>query len=69
MIDIQALITNLEQMSCAEHNQHPQINLTGEDLSIAACCQPFHDQVAAQLQLDIEAAMTKVMEEAMKHLQ
>jgi hypothetical protein len=69
MIDIQAIVTKLEENTCPEHGQHPQITLTGEDLSIAACCQTFHDQVAMQLQQEIEAVMTRVMEEAMKHLQ
>jgi hypothetical protein len=68
MINIEAIAANLEQNTCPEHGQHPKINIVEEGLSIAACCQAFHDQTAMQLQQDIDAAMSKVMEEAMKHL-
>ena len=69
MINIEAIAANVEQTTCPEHGQHPKITLEQDNLSIAACCQPFHEQTAALLQQELETAMMAVMEEAMKHLQ
>ena len=69
MINIEAIATSLEAQTCPEHGQHPKITVQPEGLSIAACCQPFHNDIAARLEQEIETGMSKIMEEAMKHLE
>ena len=69
MINLEAIKATLEARTCPEHHQHPVITVLPEEVSIAACCETFHGQMNTMLGQEIEAAITRVMEEAMKNLQ
>ncbi len=69
MIDIQVIKAKLEEQTCPEHGQHPTLNVLPEGMSIAACCQPFHDKLNTMLEAEVEAAISKAFEQAMKGME
>ena len=50
-------------------NADYRFSIVDDGVSIQACCQPFHAQMSAMLEKEIEASMSKLMEEAMKALE
>lgn len=69
MLNLDAIKATLEAQSCPEHHEHPVVTVVPEGVSIAACCQTFHAQMNAMLETELEASISKMMEEAMKNLQ
>lgn len=69
MVDIQEIKAKLEAQTCPEHNQHPAVNVLPEGIGIAACCQPFHDSLNRMMEAEVEAAITKAFEQAMKGME
>jgi hypothetical protein len=68
MIDLPSIKAKLESQTCAEHNQHPQVSILPEGVSIAACCQPFHTEMNAMLESEIDASIKKAIDAAMQGL-
>jgi hypothetical protein len=62
MINFQEITTRLEEATCPEHNQHAQIKVLPEGVSIAACCQTWHDELNQRLEKEIEAAISRAFD-------
>ncbi|MEO6834179.1 MAG: hypothetical protein ABI378_15805 [Chitinophagaceae bacterium] len=69
MFNLDTIKATIEAQQCPEHQAHPVLTIVDDGVSIAACCQPFHAQMSAMLESEIEASMNKMMEEAMKALE
>lgn len=62
MINIQEIAQKLEAEQCPEHGQHAQISVVAEGVSIAACCQNWHNELNARLEKEIEAAISRAFD-------
>lgn len=69
MFNLDAIKASLESRSCPVHQQHPAVTIVDDSVSIAACCEPFHNEMNALLEKEIEASISKIMEEAMRNLE
>ncbi len=69
MFNLDTIKATLEAQTCPEHHQHPAVRIEDDSIGIAACCEPFHKAMNELLEKEIEASISKIMEEAMQSLQ
>ena len=69
MFNLDTIKARLEAQTCPEHHQHPAITVAEDSVSIAACCEPFHRAMNGMLENEIEASISKIMEEALRAME
>ncbi len=62
MINFQEITQKLESAQCPEHGQHAQIKVLPDGVSIAACCQSWHNELNTRLEQEIEAAISRAFD-------